>query len=362
MSHQIVDFQVNKSNLREGAFVTRDDVELTDGQALLSVDSFALTSNNITYAVFGDAMQYWHFFPGDEGNGRIPVWGFGTVVESRAEGVSVGQRVYGYFPMSNQVVVEPDRLSNSGFFDGISHRRDLHDVYNQYLFVDKDPAYQQSMEAQISLFRPLFTTSFLLDDFIGREEFFGGQSIVLSSASSKTSIGLAFLLFNRSEPRPTVVGLTSPGNADFVKSLGCYDTVVSYGDIALLPDDAAVFVDMAGNGDVLAAIHHHYKDHLKYSCLVGGTHWEARGGAGRGALPGPEPTLFFAPDHVQQRMSDWGPGGFQTRVAEAWAKFIPHTKDWVAVTQKKGQAAVEETYLEVLDGKADPKSGYILSL
>ena len=361
MTYHIVDFRVNKTNLREGSFVEHDEA-LQDGQVLLSVDSFAFTSNNVTYAVFGDAMRYWNFFPAAEGQGRVPVWGFGTVVESKAEGIATGQRVYGYFPMSNQLIVEPTRLSNSGFYDGIAHRAELHDVYNQYTYIDKDPLYRPDMEPQIMLFRPLFTTSFLLDDFIAREEFFGAQTVVLSSASSKTSIGLAFCLFNREGNRPTVVGLTSSGNADFVKQLGCYDTVVSYDDIGLLPEDPAVFVDMAGNSSVLNAIHNHYKDNLKYSCLVGGTHWEARGGAGRDALPGPEPTLFFAPDHVKQRMSDWGPGGFQSRVAETWNKFIPHTKDWVNVKLDEGKEAVQKTYLEVLDGKADPRDGFILSL
>ncbi len=362
MTYHIVDFQVNKADLRDGSFARHDVESLADGQALLTVDSFAFTSNNVTYAVFGDAMQYWHFFPAAEGQGRVPVWGFGTVSESKADGIETGRRVYGYFPMSNQLVIEPTKLSNSSFFDGVSHRAKLHDVYNQYTFVDKDPLYRPDLEPQIMLFRPLFTTSFLIDDFIGREEFFGAQTVVLSSASSKTSIGLAFCLFNREGNRPTVVGLTSSGNADFVKQLGCYDTVVSYEDIGLLPEEPAVFVDMAGNGAVLNTVHNHYKDNLKYSCLVGGTHWEARDGAGREALPGPEPALFFAPDHVKQRMSDWGPAGFQTRLAETWNKFVPHTKDWVNVKRGEGEDAVRQTYLEVLDGKADPKDGFILSL
>ena len=43
----------------------------------LAIVSFALTANNITYAAFGDAMNYWQFFPvpGDDGAawGCIPV-------------------------------------------------------------------------------------------------------------------------------------------------------------------------------------------------------------------------------------------------------------------------------------------------
>ena len=48
-----------------------------------------------------------------------------------------------------------------------------------------------------------------------------------------------------------VIGLTSAGNIDFVKSLGCYDEVVTYDDVTSLPADQRVaYVDMAGNSSV----------------------------------------------------------------------------------------------------------------
>ena len=159
-----------------------------------------------------------------------------------------------------------------------------------------------------------------------------------------------------------MVGLTSPGNAEFVKQLGCYDTVVSYDDIGLLPETSAVFVDMAGNSAVLSNIHHHYKDNLKYSCLVGGTHWKSVAGGTAIRFLGRSQHCSSAPDHAAERMKEWGPGGFQNRVAESWNKFIPHTKDWVNVCKGEGRAAVEKTYEEVLSGKANPKDGFVLSL
>ena len=67
---------------------------LQPGQVRLAIDSFSLTANNLTYAAFGEAMQYWQFFPsGQEGLGCLPVWGFATVCESGVEGVQVGRRV-----------------------------------------------------------------------------------------------------------------------------------------------------------------------------------------------------------------------------------------------------------------------------
>ena len=53
------------------------------------MDAFALTTNNITYAVFGAAMQYWDFFPTADPDvwGCVPVWGFAEVVETTSDGV-----------------------------------------------------------------------------------------------------------------------------------------------------------------------------------------------------------------------------------------------------------------------------------
>src|SRR5256885_3261077 len=39
--------------------VVNDDTPLASGKALLTVDEFAFTSNNVTYARLGDAMNYW---------------------------------------------------------------------------------------------------------------------------------------------------------------------------------------------------------------------------------------------------------------------------------------------------------------
>ena len=50
-----------------------------------------MTANNITYAVMGDVMSYWDFFPtGEEGWGVLPTWGFAEVEASEAEGVEEG--------------------------------------------------------------------------------------------------------------------------------------------------------------------------------------------------------------------------------------------------------------------------------
>src|SRR5690349_15950040 len=70
-------------------------VRLERGQVLLGVDAFGFTANNVTYAVFGEAMGYWSFFPAPDGWGRVPVWGFADVLRSEHPDVRVGERLYG---------------------------------------------------------------------------------------------------------------------------------------------------------------------------------------------------------------------------------------------------------------------------
>ena len=164
-------FQVLRSNLRESRLIADPDAPrsrpLAEGEARLRIDAFALTSNNITYAAFGEAMKYWEFFPSaDPAWGHIPVWGFAEVVESRAEGVAAGERCYGYWPMGRYLVVQSARVGPRGFSDGAAHRAALPAVYNQIQRCAADPDYVAALEAQQALLRPLFTTSFLIDDFL----------------------------------------------------------------------------------------------------------------------------------------------------------------------------------------------------
>lgn len=359
-----LDFLVKRADLHEHKFVpgaANRDSPLASGQVLIRIDKFAFTSNNVTYAAFGDAMSYWNFFPAEEGWGRIPVWGFGEVVASACNEVNVGQRFYGYFPMSAYVVLQPARITDSGFFDAAEHRQALHPLYNNYVLTSNDPGYEADRESEIALLRPLFITSFMLDDFLADHQFFGARAVVLSSASSKTAYGLAYLLSQRGVDQCEVIGLTSPANVVFTEGLGCYHRVVTYDQIATLPDGMPiVYVDMAGNGQVRATLHHHFNDNMKYSCAVGGTHWDRR--AGEGNLPGARPTLFFAPAQIKKRTADWGPGVVMQRFALAWKQFLGPLGNWMTVVHGHGPASVERVYEDMLDGRSRPDQGNMLSM
>jgi hypothetical protein len=366
-----VRFMVRRGDLHDTRFTTDPDAPgahaLAPGQVRLRTESFALTANNITYAAFGEALKYWQFFPVDEGFGCIPVWGFATVVESRCDGIAPGLRVYGYLPMGSHLVVQPARVAAHGFIDGSAHRADLARAYNEYLACDADPLYRADQEGLQALLRPLFTTSFLLDDFLAEQKHFGARRMLLSSASSKTAFGTAFCAARRSD-RPQIIGLTSEGNVDFVRSLGCYDSVLTYAEVhALDPSEPAAYVDFAGSAALRRSVHERLGDALRYSCAVGGSHWEQlRGGE---QLPGPAPQRFFAPAQAKQRAmpppEGWGRQGLQQAIASAWHAFIERLGNaeppWIIVRHEQGAAAVERAYRTLLAGGADPREGLMLS-
>ena len=354
---------VQKNQLTTTRLATTPDAALGPGQVRVQVDPFALTSNNITYAAFGDAMSYWQFYPtGEDGWGIVPVWGFGTVAQSLHPGVAVGERLYGYWPMASSAVLSPTRLSPGSFVDGAAHRAPLHAVYNQFMRCSADPFYRADTEDLQALLRPLFITSWLIDDFLADNGFFGANTMLLSSASSKTAYGTAFQLRQRSGVE--VVGLTSAGNQSFCESLGCYSRVLTYEQLDQIAADAScVYVDFAGSAELRRAVHTRFIN-LKFSSSIGGTHVDQLGGARD--LPGPRATLFFAPAQIKKRQGDWGSEVLGQRLLKAWQDFVRQVSDpqapWLTVIHHHGPQAVQAAYAQVLDGHGDPRSGHMLSM
>ncbi|MFT3725213.1 MAG: DUF2855 family protein [Hyphomonadaceae bacterium] len=353
-----MDLLIKRGALAETKIVPAEAPPLADGEARLKVDLFSLTSNNVTYSAFGDFLKYWQFYPAPEGWGRVPVWGFATVTESKSPNAKVGERFYGYLPMSNEFVLHPGERRPGGFLDKSAHRQGLAAVYNNYVLNGEDGLYAPDTEALQVLFRPLFATSFLIDDFVADAGLFGGKQVIFSSASAKTSYAAAQLLKARGVK---VIGLTSPGNIGFTKKLGFYDEVVPYGSIGSLDASVpSVFVDIAGDATVRTAAHNRYADNLKYSCAVGATHWDVPRVEEK--LPGAQPQMFFAPAVVQKRIADWGAQEFQRKMAEAWRNFLPTAERTTRVVESRGLEEAGKVFSDLVTGRSSPSDGHVIRL
>lgn len=352
-------FQVRKDDLSNSRLVQGALPELAEGEILTKVDRFALTANNVTYAAAGDMLGYWDFFPAASPWGRVPAMGWGEIVASEHPDVPAGGRYYGWFPMARSVDMTVSATPDGVRDDG-AHRSKHAPVYRAYTETRHDPFYLAGEDAEdrSALLRGLFLTGFLADDFFASQDDLGARQALVLSASSKTAIGFAHCASARGL---RTVGLTSKSNVAFVAGLGCYDEVLAYDEVdALAADVPSVVVDMAGNGAVLGRVHGHFGDVLRYSMGIGLSHHDAPPRPAE--LAGPQPEMFFAPSQVSKRVSDWGAGGYQRRVADALRQFVESSQKWLTLERSRGGAAAEATWQAVYKGEVPPDRGRIVSL
>jgi hypothetical protein len=365
---------IDRDDIRAATLEPFAEPTLADGEIEVSIDSYAMTANNVTYAVFGkpsplfppdaagQAQGYWDFFAERGTPGRLPVWGFATVTQSKTDGIAVGDHFYGYYPMASHTVLTPARVSGHGFLDVTPRRTALPIIYNQYQRVEALGDYRPEHHDLWPIFRPLFLTGWLIADQFEDESDYDAAQILIASASSKTAIGLAHAMGTRSGARPRTVGLTRPGSVAALSATGVYDEVIGYDAISSLDASvASALVDMAGNAKVFGAVHRHFADALTKSIVVGKSHWEAEGGfGGTDRLPGPPREGFFAPARSEKRVADWGGAGFAKAIGGAWLGFMERAPGLARVDARDGGEAALAAYTEVLEGRADPRAGIIV--
>jgi len=360
---------VNRNDFADIALVSSDEALLNDGSIRVSIGPWALTANNITYMAVGDMIGYWKYFePSDYGIemdgqekikwGRMPVWGYAEVIESKCTDVPMGTLIYGFFPIAQSLDMKPVKLTPLGFQDGKNHRTALHPIYNGYTFVDADPSFAAHRKLQPVL-RPLFTTSFLIDDFLADETFFGAEQVLLLSASSKTALGTAYCLKQRGNIK--VTALTSEGNQAFTSGTGFYDDVFTYDTITdMNPDVKTVVVDMAGNGKVMANVYDHFEENIVYNCMVGKSHWD--GAPPKTPALGAPPAMFFAPDRIKFRLKEWGGETFAKNLAARWLPFCESAQDWLTIEESHEVTDLLKTYKDFLNGDVGPSKGYLFKI
>ena len=358
MSETAPVFEVDRTDLRTCRTVDVPSRPLESGEVRLAVERFALTTNNITYAVAGDLLDYWGFHPAEHPWGRIPAMGLVSVVESANDMIPVDGRYFGFVPMTTEYVITAERRG-SGFRDVGPHRSGHAATYTTFRDVTDDAMFRSDRVDEYLLLWGLFTTSFLADDALGDRGFDGAEQTLVTSASSKTSICLASCLARRDDHRS--IGLTSIRNRAFVQGLGLYDEVVVYDEIDRLdPSTLTALVDMAGSGRVRAAVHTHFDDRLTVSMTVGATHWEDPAGSER--LPGPRPEFFFAPARIAERTAEWGAEELNARITAGFHSVLDRTGGWLAVERHVGIDAIEAVYKDLLEGTADPAAGHVIVL
>ena len=361
--------QTLKSDLLKTRIIESPNDSINDDEIIVAIENFAFTTNNVTYGVAGDTIGYWQFFKTTKDLnkewGCIPVWGFAKVIQSSNSNIIEGERLFGYFPPSDTLIIHPIKITDQGFSDGKDHRKDLPAVYNNYIRVNGDNNYDPSKDNLRSLLFPLHITSFCICDALEDEAYLDADQIIVVSASSKTAIGLAQGLKD-SDETPNIIGLTSTKNIDFVTKLGCYDQVISYDQLSTIDSDLkTVMVDMAGSREILGTLHGSLGNNMLKCYTVGMTHWEnevtAEDALGQAMLR-ERTEFFFAPAHIQKRFKDWGYKGYNQRTNEFMTKRSKQSKDWMSVIEIDGIENFIETYNQIVIGNINPNEGIIVKI
>ena len=357
---QSTELWVDRQDLRKTRIVSAALTPLAEGEVRVAIDQFALTSNNVSYAISGDTIGYWGFYPAEGNWGKVPVWGCANVVQSNCVEVPVGDRLWGFFPMGSHAVLLPGKIRDDQFVDVAAHREQLPGLYNAYRRTAAEPEFLRAMDVERCLLFPLFATSWLIYDYLVDNDFFGARQVLIGSVSSKTGFGLAEMLHNDPEVTQRIIGLTSPSNVAFVDRLACCDDIVVYGEEANV--DATVpsaYVDMSGDARLTTALHNLLGDNMVESAMVGATHWEQRGNTG--TLPGARPTFFFAPAQIGKRNDEWGPGVAMTKAITASAQVAKKVQDEMTVEWTRDLQDLATLWVELLDNKVSPNRGLMVS-
>ena len=333
-------------------------VDLAEDGARLRIDHFGLSSNNVTYGVYGDAMAYWDFFPADDGWGRIPVWGFADVVETRSSHLAVGERLFGYYPMATELVVTAGEGNDRAVVDTAPHRAAMAKAYSRYVRCGSDPLYRADREREQLLLYPLFMTSFLIDDLLADAGDFGAEQVVVSSASSKTAIGVAHCGRRRGPTGRADLARPTSGSSRASTSTTRYGptTTSTPSPCARRPSSTSPATPTSASPSTAT---------WPRTCGTHDRRQHALGPRDRGRRRAPARTgtgvlLRSRPDRQAQRGVGPGRAGPSHRRGLARLRRLGRRLD--RVPEVRGAEAVTEVYREFLAGRPDPRAGFICSL
>ncbi|KAJ5222912.1 uncharacterized protein N7469_009152 [Penicillium citrinum] len=121
--------------------------KLADSSIRVKTQLISLTSNNLSYAAFGDVLKWWDAYPvspsypapyNDPSQwGIVPAWGFASIEESNIPELTPGTLLHGFWPTSSAPTdLKLQASEPSGNWVEISeHRLQLMGFYNRYTVI-----------------------------------------------------------------------------------------------------------------------------------------------------------------------------------------------------------------------------------
>ncbi|GAA6170181.1 DUF2855 family protein [Sessilibacter corallicola] len=335
--------------LQDGAFLAKLERFGFSGSSLPQSQSTVSNPSNFVQENASDTTQ------------NLYVWGYAQIIESNREGFDKGLGFYGWFPMTRYLVWNPDRevvstqMRVGSENDSVVKAHTMPALDEAELFDLIDP------DLYVYL-RPMLDVAFALGRTLLENGFKGAQQLVITGASSKTALILAFFLkYWRSiggfSNVPKVVGITSHRHRNHIDGLQYYDEIHTYNDISRLLQAPSLVVDLSSGPQILAMLHYHLKSQLVYVYGFGLPHATLESKPTNDAFPMGE--IFNPQDFFQQVM------GYDTRARMAF-EFKEHCvlaceafSSWLSPQLIDGAEEVRWVYQQILAGKSDPAVAYL---
>lgn len=376
--------------------VLRDELPpLAPGEVRMQVDKVGLSANNLFYLQMGEApfLKFFAVYPLPEEHKHLaimPAWGVGTVIESRHGDFAVGERFRGFLHITNVVQMKATR-SADGFTASGGKRDKINPAYNDFKQVDeagRSPIRGSGIKSDLAMTAaPGAQSGFILYELLAMNDFYGGNSVVLTSASSKLALATALSLqeAKASGAIEHIAGYTSASNREFVAATGLYDEVLAFDESPAAGDGLRhVLIDVAGD----AAVYKRSKDHLVKALAVGGTHaaaeastFTAFGASGfvkmlidmmgpqwakhwAARRLSPRLEMFFAPTVIGALLERWGREELDRRSDAALQHFVDAAIDngWIDVQRVESVGAIQSAYQSIVAGSLPPSRAVIVSL
>lgn len=331
--------------------------ELGRDKVLIAVERFSLTANNILYVVLGEQNNYWDLFPAEDRWGNSPAWGIGRVIKSDNNCLRKGERIFGFFPLASYCILQPVPVGTGHVMDDAPNRSSLAPAYNRYTRIDGAKNFSGRGGDWQMLLRPLALVGLLAAQFFKDREYFGARIVYVTSASSKTGIGVGRLI-KGSSPNIKVIGVTSRPKKGLVASLEIFDEVIDYQSIADIKLAPSILFDLTGNHEIVQEIHDKLGSLLKHSAAAGRSHWSAK--SDRSITGEVSPERFFTPLVMQHYLPVWGAKVFEQRFDAAVRSLKEALGEQIVLKEVHGSAGLADLYRKLLDGTNREKEGSVV--
>mmetsp|Transcript_92017 Transcript_92017/g.213858 ORF Transcript_92017/g.213858 Transcript_92017/m.213858 type:complete len:481 (+) Transcript_92017:80-1522(+) len=347
--------------------------ELEQGKILLRIDKFAFSQMALGYLMKGftrtfSAYHSFYKYP-EEGLYRSACWGYATVVESAHPKVPVGTRLFGVVPPSKyslELVGGTIPKSKNGLDPAVVEIAMEGMPFNLRRFqemeiVEENANQDSAWEDWRCVTKELYTMAFYMDENLLVDT---GMinSVIISCASAKTAMALAFCL--RMREMRYVVGLTSKEHLDFVRSTELYHEVFTYEDVAQLPNNhTIVYMDFKCDGELRQNITLRMGTNLMYNMVLGPAVFQRRMKDQIFEKRAREMLFDESSWRERRRMvAEVTKTGRNEKLRYSFKTFVDRLKKYVRLRHFSGMEGFTKLYDKVYSNTALPSEAFVCSM